>query len=346
MSTLRTATLVAACLCAACVCALFPATAPAIDGPEWQHALWVAGSLRDQPPTGPVALLLGGSCAREAVVNDAGWAADVERLGGMRVTTYDLGSRLQTFEQDVALVKTLPKIPMIVFIGINAGRFASEPTTTTDVTPPAADPSFVRHHYRTADAWSLERKRERVAYWLDHRQRLFNERFDAHAAQLDLLIGECVSRGYVTVVLALPRDIDAMAGDLDEANSRYLTTGRRLAEKHGARFLDFVPDARLSSDDFYDLDHLVQSGREVYQAWLAYETALIFNAEQGSATHAVASPSPASAVTSSAGGATAGRDYLWPVLFGVVLVGVVLGALRVRVRARRSRRTSGAGLTR
>jgi hypothetical protein len=335
VTSLRTALLVTTCLCAACVLWLLPATASALPGHEWQHALWVAEQLRDNPPDGPVALLLGGSCAREALMNDAAWAADVQRLGGMRVTTYDLGSRLQTFQQDVALVKTLPKIPMVVFIGINAGRFTSQLTATTEVTPPAADPSWVRHHYKTADAWSLERKRVRVEFWVEHRQRVFDERFADNATQLDQLIGECVRRGYVTVVLALPRDIEAMAGDLDETNSRYLDTGRKLAEKHGARFIDFVPDAHLRSADFYDLDHLVRSGREVYQAWLAYETALILNAEHGSPAAYVASPSPAS--TASAGGAILGRGYLWPVVLGVVLVGVALGLLRTRAVVARSR---------
>ena len=344
VSARRLPILLLACLCVMCVAGLFPPTASAIDGPEWQYALWVAGQLRDDPPPDPVVLLLGGSSAREAVKTNADWAADVEKLGGMRVTTYDLGTRRQTFEQELALVKTLPKTPMIVFIGINAGRFTADFTTTTDVTPPATKPTFVRHHYRAVNAWTPARKRERVAYWLERRQRLFNERFDAHAKQLDLLIETCVRRGYTTVVLALPRDIDAMGGDLSEVNKRYLSTGRRLAEKHGARFIDFVPDAQLSSDDFYDLDHLLLSGREVYQAWLAYETAVIFNAElapEGSTPRAVAAPAslatPASppASTPEPEGA-----HLWPAIVGVTLAGVALASLGVLAvgRSRASRR--------
>ena len=138
--------------------ALLPSAAGAADGLEWQHALWTAAELRADRPSGPVAVLLGGSAAREAVVNDVSWAADVQRLGGGPVATYNLSSRLRTFEQDVALVKALPKIPLVVYIGINAGRFTSPFTTTTETTPPEAKPSWVRHHYRSAKIWTPKRK--------------------------------------------------------------------------------------------------------------------------------------------------------------------------------------------
>ena len=328
MRGLRLAILCAGLACAAASAGLLSAPAKAADGPEWQHALWVAGELRARPPAGPVVVLLGGSCAREAVVNDVSWAADVQRLGGDQVTVYDLGSRLQTFEEDVALVKALPHIPMLVYIGINAGRFAAPFTTPTDTTPPATNPSFVRHHYRSSDTWPPERKQERVRYWLDQRQKLFDERFAAHEAQLDRLIGTCLQRGYTPVVLALPRNIVAMGHALDESVDRYLATGRRLAEQHGVTFVDFVPDLQLSDDDFFDLDHLVDHGREVYQARLSYETVGLLSAPQ---------PQPPSQVqprTATPGGS--GRA-LWPVAFGFVLFGFVLAALRRRAVVRRKR---------
>lgn len=305
----------------------------------------MAAQLRDNPPTGNVALLLGGSCAREAIVNDASWSDDVAHLGGGHVVTYDLGSRRQTFEQELALVKTLPKIPMIVFIGINRGRFAATYTTTTDTAPPASKPTWVRHHYRVSQVWTLERKRERVQYWLDHRQRLFDQRFATHAEELDRLIQECVSRGYTTVVLALPRNIEAMNGALEQPNSRYLETGRQLAERHGAQFLDFVPDTGLTNADFYDLNHLVGPGRVIYQSWLAYETALLVDGGSPSSKASV-EPSPSSASSSalptsgsasSSSGGSLGRDALWAVALVVLLTGVAGAALRTRVVVRRSR---------
>ena len=344
---LRLAVLGAALVCGVLGAALLPASARAIDGPEWQHALWIAAKLRAEPPDGPVALLLGGSCAREAVVNDVSWAADVQRLGGVQAETYDLGSRLQTFEQDVALVESLPKVPMIIYIGINAGRFAASFTTTTDTAPPATEPSFVRHHYRSSKIWTSERKQQRVQYWMDHRRAIFDERYAAHVAQLDRLIGTCIQRGYTPVVLALPRNIVAMDHALDGPIGRYLADGRRLAQKHGAAFLDFVPDLQLSDDDFFDLDHLVEPGRVVYQARLAEETARLFAAglptpRPGAET---AGTGPAQAGGAQPATQNRGGTVFWLVAFGIVLAGFTLAALRrlAVVRRRRSRRRRRSG---
>ena len=322
----------------------FAAPAKAIEGPEWQHALWVAGQLRAQPPEGPIAVLLGGSCAREAVVDDVSWSADVQRLGGGQVATYNLSSRRQTFEQEVALVEALPETPMIVFIGINAGRFAASFTTTTDTTPPETKPTWVRHHYRASLIWSPERKQERVRFWLDHRLKVFNERFTDHAAQLDRLIDTCVRRGYTPVVLALPRNLVAAGHALDGPVGVYLAEGQRLAKKHEVAFVDFVPELRLTDDDFFDLDHLVPPGREAYQARLAGETVRLLatlrpTAEAGGdspqpSTTAAAQQSPTDERSPKPARST---GALWPLAFGIVLLGFVLATLRRRAVVRRAR---------
>jgi hypothetical protein len=344
---LRLAVLGAALVCSAVAAALLPAAAVAVDGPEWQHALWVAAKLRAEPPDGSVALLLGGSCAREATVNDGGWAADVQRLGGGQAETYNLGSRLQTFEQDVALVESLPKVPMVIYIGINAGRFASAFTTTTDTAPPATEPSFVRHHYHSSKIWTPERKQQRVRYWLDHRQAIFDDRYAAHLAQLDRLIVACVRRGYLPVVLALPRNIVAMDHALDGPTDRYLADSRRLAQEHGVAFLDFVPDLQLSDDDFYDLDHLVEPGRAVYQARLAEETARLFAADLPALRAGTETAGTGSAQSGGARPATQDRGgaVLWLAALGIVLAGFTLAALRrlAVVRRRRSHRRRRSG---
>ncbi|MGE5228249.1 MAG: hypothetical protein ACM3MJ_00845, partial [Deltaproteobacteria bacterium] len=323
--------------CAAVVligAALVPSAAGAADGREWQHSLWTAAQLRAERPSVPVVVLLGGSAAREAVVNDVSWAADVRRLGGRPVETYDLGSRLRTFEQDVALVKALPRIPLIVYIGINAGRFASPFTTTTDTTPPKAKPSWVRHHYRSTRIWTPERKQERVRYWLDHRQEVFDERYPRHLADLDRLIATCVRRGYTTVVLALPRNLVAMGHALDAPVDRYLRDGRRLARRHGAGFVDFVPELRLADDEFYDLDHLVGSGREAYQARLALETVRLLGPEPAGAAPA-GMESPAATADTVPETWLGGARTLLPLASAFVLLGVAVAVLRRRTAIRR-----------
>ena len=308
---------------------LVPAPARAADGPEWQHELWIAAQLNQKTPTSPVVLLLGGSSGREATVSDASWAADVLQRGGTPVITYSLAARRQTFEQEIALVKALPRIPMLIFIGVSGGRFTSAFTTTTDTTPPAAKPSYVRHHYRSANRWTPERKQERVEYWLSRRYPLFKERYATHLAQLEQLIATCVQRGYSPVVLALPRNIEAMGDALDAPTAKYLGDGRRLAMKHGVPFVDFVPELQLSSDDFYDLDHLVESGRPKYQARLADETVELLTASWiATMTEEQAGGEPGEPAASRGG-------LLWPAALGAVLLGVALAAWRRRSVTRR-----------
>ena len=75
-------------------------------------------------------LLIGGSSAREATVDDTSWAADIVRLGGPPATVYNLGCRHDTFAEDLEFAKLLPEnAPMIVFIGVNLGRFANPKKT-------------------------------------------------------------------------------------------------------------------------------------------------------------------------------------------------------------------------
>src|SRR5665648_1044695 len=98
--------------------ALDPTINRLMGGSDWYHALDVIASVNETSPDVPVVLLLGGSCAREATVSDGDWAAQVERRGGPAVLTYNMGSRNQTFYEDVAFVKGLPQVPTVVnFVG-------------------------------------------------------------------------------------------------------------------------------------------------------------------------------------------------------------------------------------
>lgn len=68
----------------------------------------------------------------------------MQRRGASPVVTYNLISRNQTLEQDVALVKALPKIPMLIFIRAKRGRFTSPPTTTASTTPVATKGAYAQ----------------------------------------------------------------------------------------------------------------------------------------------------------------------------------------------------------
>lgn len=349
-----------------------PATAPAIDGPEWGHALYVAEGLRTEPPEMPVVLLLGGSSAREATVSDVSWAAEVQRRGASAIT-HNFGSRRQTFEQEVVYVKTLPRVPMVIYIGVNLGRFASELTTTATLTPPLEDPTFVRHHYKHAPIWTFARKQERIRFWLEHRYPIFKQRYAAHRADLERLVATCVDRGYQPVLLALPRNIAVIGDALDEPTGRYMRDCRRLATKYDVPFLDFVPDLNLPDEDFYDLDHLIATGQPKFEGRLAAETVRLIAGWPGSEPQDVTEVGAAAAEgadaadendgsgsagtdgedAAKAGGAETGGDtnggaivgdprVLWPLVIGMVLVaaGVVFAAVRRRTALRRRRASS------
>lgn len=251
-----------------------PVTTPAlaIEGSDWQHALRVARRLRADPPAEPVVLLLGGSAAREATVSDAAWATGVQALDDSPVATYNLGSRNQTFEQDVALVNALPRIPVLVFIGVNLGRFTSPPTTTTSTTPVATKGTYTQHHYSSARIQSLEKKEDGVRYWVRQRYPVFSERYAANLARLGRLVSACRARGYRPVLLDLPRNMEVIAEAFDAPIAQYQEGCRALAAEHSTSFIEFAADVEFGNQDFYDLAHLVEPGRAKFQSRLTSET--------------------------------------------------------------------------
>jgi hypothetical protein len=326
--------LAAATTCVALGAAVWAQPAGAQESPEWDYVVQVAQQLREQPPQGPLVLLLGGSCAREALVSNASWAEDVQKLTGSPVVTYNLGSKNQSFQQDVALVKALPKVPALIFIGINRGRFTPGLRSSISTTPPPTKPVFYQHHYRKSQEWSLERKQEEVRFWMDERYPVFKARFADNLKQFGALIVACKQRGYYPVVLDLPRNTSVIGHAFDEPDAQFLTASRKLVARHGVPFVDFVAEAGLVNDDFYDLDHLLETGRPKFQRLLAGETARLLASEPvlknaGGQTSSTASASILSDV----------RSHLWEVLIVVALVvvggGLVLQRRRVVMRRRR-----------
>ncbi len=316
------------------VCALlgaspFTTPAAAIEGSDWQHALRVAQSLREDPPAEPAVLLLGGSAAREATVSDKAWAAGVQTLGGCAVTAYNLGSRNQTFEQDVALLDALPGIPVLVFIGVNLGRFTSPPTTTTSTTPAATKGTYTQHHYSSARIQSLEKKKDAVRYWMRQRYPVFSERYAANLARLGRLVSACRARGYRPVLLDLPRNMEVIGEAFDTPIAQYQEGCRALADEHAIPFIDFVTDVQLGNQDFYDLAHLVDPGRAKFQGRLTSETVRLL-AEYGM--------QPGAARARDAGSVASRTLWLVPWVVAAAVLGGALAVQRRRVVVRRRRR--------
>ncbi len=256
------------------------ATGPAASAPraaagnDWRHVLQVVANLRADPPAEPIVVLLGGSAARESTVSDTSWTAQIQADGGPPVAAYNLGSRNRTLAQDVALVKKLPQARGIVYIGINVGRFTSPPSspTITLPAPVATLPPYAQHQYTQSAVKSVAKKKALLGEWLAKRYPAFKANYATNLKTLDALVDACRSRGYRPVLLELPRDTAVIGSSLDAPVKRFTADCKAMARKKDAKWVSFVTQARLRDRAFYDLWHLVEPGREVWQGLLSKET--------------------------------------------------------------------------
>ena len=255
------------------------ATPSAAGGDDWAHVLQVVANLKAQPPDEPVICLLGGSAARESTIDDASWAAQINELGGPSVVAYNLGSRNRTLEQDVELVQALPKTRGIVYIGINVGRFTAPPShPTLDLPEPTASlPPYRQHQYSQSKILSVAKKTSLLSDWLATRYPVFKQNYATCLKTLDKLVATCERRGLHPVLLELPRDTQIIGSALDAPVARFTTSCRALARKHGIPWVSFVSAARLPNADFYDLWHLVEPGRTVWQRLLSAKTVTLLD---------------------------------------------------------------------
>lgn len=251
------------------------ATHTAAPGSDWKHVLQVVANLRADPPAEPLVVLLGGSAARESTIGDASWTAQIAADGGPSVAAYNLGSRNRTLAQDLALVKALPARATLVFIGINVGRFTSPPShpTLKLPAPTATLPPYDQHQYSQAKILSPAKKTALVSGWLAGRYPLFRANYASSVKSLDTLVATCKRRGLRPVLLELPRDTQVIGHALDAPVARFTASCEALARKYDVPWVSFVDQAGLTNTDFYDLWHLVEPGRNVWQPLLSAETA-------------------------------------------------------------------------
>ncbi len=94
---------------------------------SFTYVSWTVGRTKLQRPPGAGVYLTGGSSAREALVSGPALAADVEGLGGPRVTVMDLGFINQNFAETLAIADNVPARGSWLLIGVNLGRFTASP---------------------------------------------------------------------------------------------------------------------------------------------------------------------------------------------------------------------------
>ena len=93
---------------------------------DYTYVSWTVGANKQDPPKTPAVYLLGGSTAREAITSGDSLAAEIERLGGPKVSAWDLGSMNQNFAQSLAIADNVPNSPTWILIGLNVGRFTPD----------------------------------------------------------------------------------------------------------------------------------------------------------------------------------------------------------------------------
>jgi hypothetical protein len=249
-----------------------PRLAPA--GTDWKHTLQVVANLKDRPPSKPLVLMFGSSIVRESMPSDASWAAAVRSRGGPTVLTYDLGSTNQSFAQNLALVRHLPRVPTIVYIGVDVARFVATPGTPKITLPaPRAIPSsYDPHRYSSGRIKTLAQKQALVSDWLARRYPIFKKNYSYNLGVLRKLVQACRDRGLHPVLLDTPRNTAVIKSAWKAAIDRYTAGSRALAKQMGVPFVTMVASARFVNTDFYDLLHAVQPGRAKWQRLLATKT--------------------------------------------------------------------------
>jgi hypothetical protein len=241
---------------------------------DWAHVCQVVNWLRYRKPPSHVVYLLGGSASRESIRDEAGWSKSLSNRLGVRAAGWVVSSSCQTFVEDARVVATLPKGRGVALITVGLSRFnmehtpSSVPQAAVRTTPPGA---WWQHHYDGRSPLSLEAKQQLVAQWRTDHLESFNERYPGRLAELETLVQACQARGIRPVLLEMPLNVAAVGDDLDDVLTTYRQGCTDLAAKYGIPYLDLLGALSLPSDDFYDLWHLLPTGRARWQNRLSRE---------------------------------------------------------------------------
>jgi hypothetical protein len=244
----------------------------------------VPSHIGSAPPGGPSAVdvyLLGGSSARECVVSNADWSAELSELAGTEVRAVDLGATNQSFTVDRRYVCNMAEGAKLVLIGVGLGRYTSPPPAQVQcdkkLSPPlqeALDGELeVEHRYSETRIQSDERKEQLLETWLAERYPLYRKNYAANRDEQEELLKECRERGFSAVLLELPMNVEIAGDDLGVPRERYTEDCRKLATKYQVPWISFVDELRLPNTSFYDLAHLVEPGRTPWQTRLSEELA-------------------------------------------------------------------------
>jgi len=251
---------------------------------DWAHEWQMVRRLQAAPPKGLVVYYIGDSTARESIVSDASWAADIRRLGGPATRTVSLAGHDQSFAMDLSLVSALPSTPGIALIGVGLSRMLFDPAApmpsrweggqplaagSTALPSAAAEAGWVRHHYDGRRPYTLAQQRGIARRWIRWHTGEFSRNRAPNLADLGKLIALCQAKGLRPVLVDMPFNL-AVGGDiLAKPRAAYRNACLRLARRHGIHYASFLRALDLPSTDFWDNAHLLRAGYVRWQRQLA-----------------------------------------------------------------------------
>ena len=239
----------------------------------------------------PTVYLLGGSGARESIVSNADWSAELSRRAGFAVRAVDLGATNQSFVADRRYVCNMDDGPKVVVIGVGFGRFTSPPPTSIrcdkKLSPSlqeALDGELeIEHRYSEDRIKSVAKKEQLLQIWLAERYPLFRANYAANRDELEKLLQECRRRGFAAALLELPLDLEVIGDRFDTPREQYQKDCRKLAARYQIPWITFVDELALPDTSFYDLMHLVEPGRVRWQTRLTEEVVPLLKSLAGAA---------------------------------------------------------------
>lgn len=137
--------------------------------------------------------------------------------------------------------------------------------------------TYQPHVYRADKVRSDERKEELVNKWLQQRYPVYALNLDDNLQILEALLARAQERELHVVLVELPLNEAIVNGRFDVAQEKYQGPVHELALRYDAAYVDFNNELSLPSSSFYDLSHLVEPGREVWQHRLAQELVRLMN---------------------------------------------------------------------
>lgn len=131
---------------------------------------------------------------------------------------------------------------------------------------------YVAHRYTQSDIWTDDMKQAHVDKWNSDKGApggAFDTYFDYDAVLLKYMVAQARERGYEVVLLEVPENQVIVGDQFDRFKEKYQPLCSRLADEHGAHYVDFNDRLDLPSSDFRDLTHLVEPGRVKWTQALA-----------------------------------------------------------------------------